>query len=67
METFKFERLINLTTEENEALKDYIDKKIDSALEEIRNEIRELGYLKASKSESINPDKLLELIKGYRR
>lgn len=67
MEEIKFEGLVNLTTEENEALKEYIDKKIDVALEEIRNEIRDLRYSKASKSESINPDKLLGLIKGYRR
>lgn len=47
-------------------IQEYIDMKIDAALEEIRKEIGELKSSKANKKESINAKELMSLIKNGR-
>ena len=49
----KFEGLVNLTSEENELLKEYIDQKIDAALAEIRQEIDDLKSAKVTRDEAV--------------
>jgi archaellum component FlaC len=67
MEVVKFEGLVNLTSEENEVLKEYIDQKIDAALQEIWKEIRELKSSKVSTDNAVTKNDigdLLNRIKG---
>lgn len=46
MSDVKFEGLVNLTTEENEILKDYIDRKIKAEIDKLRLEISRDNYSK---------------------
>ena len=46
MNDIKFEGLVNLTTEENNVLKEYIDKKIEDEISKLWQEIKEEYFSK---------------------
>ena len=62
MNDVKFEGLVNLSTEENEVLKEYIDRKINAALEEIRNEIKALKTASVKKEEAVTQADIGKLV-----
>ncbi|MGB4660177.1 MAG: hypothetical protein WBI07_13430 [Mobilitalea sp.] len=62
-----FKGLVNLTTEENAVIQDYIDKKIEAALEDIRSEIKDLKASKITKNDAVTKNdigNLLNRVKG---
>lgn len=58
----EFEGLVNLTTEENEVLKEYIDNKIDAALQEIRKEINDLKSSKINRENVVTKNDIGDLL-----